>query len=306
MTTLIAGGRGLIGAELARELGRRSPGSRVVILDRAPAPGCFACDLRNFADVRRAISALAPSVVFHAAGLTRAASPEELWEAHVTTTVNILEAVLRLKRPGKVRIVVTGSSAEYGDAAGGRAAREDGPARPLSPYAASKLCQTLASLSYRHRGLDVRVARLFNLVGPGVPERQAPGAFASQIARIERGLQRPQIRVGNLAARRDLLDVRDAARALAALAERGRPGQIYNVCSGNSVSIGEILRRLIALSRLPISVRADPSRRRRADIPQSLGDSRKTAAETDFKAKIPLGKSLRDMLAWHRAMPATP
>lgn len=300
MNLAITGSRGFLGVHLAQELTARYPHARISLIHRTKAPGFVACDLLDEEVLRRTLARLKPSVVFHLAGTTRDGGWEGLWDAHVRTTVNLMEAILRLPRPQRVKIVIAASSAEYGQGADTRPVAETSPTRPVTVYGSAKLSQTLAALSYQHRGLDVVVARIFNAVGPGIPVRLALGTFADQIVQIERGLKPPVLKVGNLKSRRDFVDARDAARALAELARKGKSGEIYNVCSGRSVSVGELLRGLIRLSGLKVSVK-QRERHRGSDLPRITGSRRKIAAATGWRPKIPLERSLGDTLSWYRS-----
>ena len=107
--------------------------------------------------------------------------------------------------------------------------------------------------------------------------------------------------VGNLDAERDLTDVRDTVRAYALLAVHGRPGQVYNVCAGQAVSIRSVLDRLLARAAVPIAIRTDPARYRPNDQPVVLGDSQRIREETGWHPRIGLEQSLDDLLAdWRR------
>lgn len=286
---LITGGSGFFGRALAAELARR--GIRFKSLSRADG------NLEDPGQARRLVLKGRPAVIFHLAGLTGSSDPSRLWAAHVGATLNVLEAALDL--PVKPRIVIAGSAAEYGAPAVRAPVKEDEEARPLSPYGASKLSQTLAALSFVHRGLEVAVARVFNASGPGAPSHLVPGAFASQIAAAERGAAGSEIRVGNLEPRRDFVDVRDIASALVALGGRRVPSGIYNVCSGAPVAIGEVLDQLLALASVPLKAR--PAAGRRRGGPSSIAGSRaKLARAAGWTPRIGLRRSLRDTLAWHR------
>lgn len=299
MTVLVTGSQGFLGTHLLNELKTRRPGLRVAALSRTPAPGAIVCDLLDEGAVRRVLSALKPRAIFHLAGSTAPLGPEALWQANVTATINLLEAVRRLPAPQRVPVILCGSAGEYG-APGSRPVPETAPARPVTVYGSVKLSQTLAALSYRHQGLDVRVARVFNAIGPGIPVHLALGAFLEQLRRIEGGLQPPVLRVGRLSSRRDFLDARDLARALVDIQQRGEPGQVYNACSGRAVPVGDLLLRLIELSGLKVELRVDPSRLKQADIPLIVGDRRKLAARTGWRPRISLDRSLQDCLAWQR------
>lgn len=254
-------------------------------------------ELADASDARALVRDARPSLVFHLAGRTRPGTWEDYWRNHVTATVNLLEALAAASRP--VKVVLVGSAAEFG-AAAGRVAAEDAPCEPLSLYGSSKLSQTLAALSFDRAPLSIVVARIFNVLGPGTPDNLAPGAFARQIAAIEAGRQAPELLVGDLSPKRDYLDGRDAAAALLALAASGRGGQAYNVGAGRATSMRAVLDGLLAASTTKVSVRVDPARLRPSEVQELAADVRKIARETGWRPRVPLARSLADTLDWWR------
>lgn len=291
---LVTGSGGFLAAALLERLG---PRARVFRLGYAPG-GPRAFDLRDAAQARAAVAAAHPRFVYHLAGDARAPGWEGLWRVHVTATVNLLEALAARGKP--VRVVVASSSSEYGAAGGARYVREDAATEPVSPYGASKLAQTLAALSFSRGPLEVVAARIFNVMGPGTPESLAPGAFARQVARAALGLQPPEILVGDLAARRDYIDVRDAAAALVVLMHRGRAGAVYNVGSGRSTPMSAVLNGMIAASGAPARARPDPARAERSPVRDLRADTRRIAA-LGWRPRVPLARSLADTVAWWKA-----
>ena len=154
----------------------------------------------------------------------------------------------------------------------------------------------------RARGLHVVVARAFNHTGPGQEPTFVCSDFARQIARIETSRERAVLRVGDLTARRDFLDVRDVVRAYVLLLEKGDAGEVYNVCSGKAWSIGEILEILRGYAGRPIAVEADPARGRSEDVPTLVGSFAKLEAATGWRPGIPLERTLKDLLDSWRAV----
>ena len=140
-------------------------------------------------------------------------------------------------------MLVVGSADEYGRVSPAELpVTEQGELRPGSPYALSKVTQDLMGGMFAHsRGLHVVRVRPFNHLGPRQRTGFVAPDFAQQIALIEAGRQAPTMRVGNLAARRDFSDVRDVVRAYWLALEHGQPGEVYNICSGASVAIQELL-----------------------------------------------------------------
>lgn len=242
---LITGAGGFLGRHLSAYLRARG-GARLALTDlRRPAAvageAAYACDLSDRVAVRRLLRRVSPGVIYHLAGVF---SPdrEECLRANFLAARNLFESALEL-RPA-CRVLALGSAAEYG-----RVIRnpvgEDTPLRPFTPYGFSKMLQTrLAEYYARACGLDVVVARPFNLYGEGISERLFPGRVARQAAEFRAGCL-ARIEVGWLGAVRDYLHVDEAVARLAALAERGKTGEVYNVGSGRPVTMKAFMRGLL-------------------------------------------------------------
>jgi GDP-4-dehydro-6-deoxy-D-mannose reductase len=241
-----------------------------------------------------------PDMVVH---LAAQPSVAESWKDPVGTIItntlaqlHVLEAVAQ--HAPLARVLVVGSAEEYGRATEeGDVASEDAPLRPTSPYATSKVVQDYLGLQYYlGRGVDVVRARPFNLFGPGQSDRFAIASFARQIAQAEAGQRPPTIEVGNLAARRDYTDVRDAVRAYLALLERGRSGEVYNVGGGGVRAVGEVLSQLIQLARCSVTVRIDERRYRPNDAFAPSPDTGRIRDEIGWRPRIPFEQTVRDIL----------
>jgi GDP-4-dehydro-6-deoxy-D-mannose reductase len=245
-----------------------------------------------------------PDVIFHlAAQPLVSASRRDPWgtlETNVRMQLNVLEGVARV-RPA-CQVLVVGSSEEYGLVSPeDLPIDEDTPLRPLSAYALSKVTQDLMGLQYAlTHNLHVIRVRPFNHIGP----RQRPGFvapdLASQIAAAELGQQPPVLQVGNLEARRDFSDVRDVVRAYVMLLTHGEPGNVYNVGSGESHSIQELLDGLLAMSRVSIEVVQDPQRMRPSDVPDVVCDASRIREHTGWQPEISFEQSLEDILDYWR------
>jgi GDP-4-dehydro-6-deoxy-D-mannose reductase len=218
----------------------------------------------------------------------------------VLGTQTVLNIIRHLPRPPVV--VIAGSASEYGLIEDMDGADELAPLRPLSDYGVSKAAQSLLGQAYALRGeVPVVIGRVFNITGPGEPTSMLCGALAAQIAACEAEAQAPILRVGNLSPVRDYLDVRDAARALWLLTLHGKPGAVYNICSGQPQRVEDVVRQLVALSWKKISIVADPDRQRPSDVPQCVGDPGRLKRETGWSAETPLADSLQATLEWWRA-----
>lgn len=154
----------------------------------------------------------------------------------------------------------------------------------------------MAAKYYATHGLCVSVARVFNLVGRGMPPYLAVGAFASQLRLLLQGPLPRRLLVGNLDTKRDYLDVRDACQALIALSASAKPGQVYQVCSGRSVSIRELLTLMIAYTGVDVQVVTDQARVRGDDLPNIYGSHAKLSALTGWQPEISLYDSVKHLV----------
>ena len=305
MKALITGSEGFVGRYLRQEL--ESCGHTVVRADRVEGPGVRRVDLLDAPATEALLEQERPDWIFHLAGQADIGlswrKPRLTFELNILAALHVLEALRKADRRG-VRVVIVGSSDQYGAlGADGQRVTEETPLRPSSPYAISKRAQEeLAALYAGAYGLSVSMTRSFNHGGAGQRAGFMIPDFASGIVRIERGLQR-DLSVGNLAARRDFTHVRDIVRAYRLIAEKGAPGEVYNVGSGVTWSAGEILDRLIALAKVPVPVRQDPARMRPSDSPVICCDHAKLTRDTGWEPELPLDRILTDTLEWFRSRP---
>jgi len=202
----------------------------------------------------------------------------------------------------QARILFVSSSDVYGVLAPTeKALREEDSSHVVNPYAFTKVSGEILSKFYAEiENLCIIIARSFPHTGPGQSPYFVCSDWASQIARIEKGLAEPVIKVGNLSGKRDFTDVRDVVKAYALLMEKGRRGEVYNVCSGKAVALREILDLLLSFSSQKIEVHVDSSKLRKADIPLLLGNNQKIKGETSWEPEIPLKQSLHDLLEYWR------
>lgn len=296
----ITGIHGFCGRHLGAHLVQR--GHAVSGIDLSPGAlgpeiEVHAGDIRDPALVREIILTIQPTHIFHMAGLISSdAGLDMLYDVNVLGAEHMLKAVYQADLDPV--IVIPGSSAVYGLVEpDDLPIRESQPFRPLNLYAVSKIAQEMLAYAYHARhGLKVIRTRAFNLVGPGQPPSLACSAFAQQIAETEMGNAEPVLRVGNLTPQRDFVDVRDVVRAYWLVAQRGRPGEVYNVCSGLGVSIQSCLDGLLRLTRASIKVEQDSTLLRPADIPVSVGDGSLLRKQAGWCPTIPLEQSLADLL----------
>jgi GDP-4-dehydro-6-deoxy-D-mannose reductase len=288
---LITGAGGFAGTHLTARLA--SHGDEVVPLNE---------DVRDLDALREAISAARPSAIAHLAGLASVAetwgAERTVWDVNATGTLNLLLAA-RDAAP-KARVLIVSSAEIYGVVPEERQPiGEDEPIVPRSPYGLSKAA---AEVVAEYSPLDVTVARPFNHIGPGQDTRFAIPSFCAQIAEIERGSRPPRIEVGNLTARRDFSDVRDVVEAYRLLLEPGGPAGPFNIASGATHVIGDVLDRLLALASVPIAVIVDESRLRPSDVPMLCGDATRVRDALGWAPSRELDATLADTLAYFRAL----
>ena len=278
---LVTGAQGFVGEHLLARLDGRGVPTEADVTDTGA--------------VAEVVAETQPDAVIHLAAASSVGASwddaAEAWRVNTLGTVNVLEAV-RAKSDARVLVVSTGDV--YGQA-DEIPTPETAPFQPVSPYAASKAAAELASEQARRAGVDVVVARAFQHEGPGRDERFAVGSWAAQIARAEES-GGGVVEVGDLTARRDISDVRDVCRAYSALLDRTVPTDTYNVASGRSVEMREVLDILIGLAKCQIEVREDPARTRAADIPELCGDATRLRSVTGWAPTIPLEPTLADAL----------
>jgi GDP-4-dehydro-6-deoxy-D-mannose reductase len=144
--------------------------------------------------------------------------------------------------------------------------------------------------------LHVIRARPFNHIGPGQDKRFVAADFASQVAAIEAGLNEPVMRVGNLEPKRDFTDVRDVVRAYHLLLDKGQPGEVYNIGTGQPRSIQQLLDILLNLTDAPIEVQVDPARVRPMAVPVVACDASKLRRETGWQPEYSFEDTLATIL----------
>lgn len=298
MNVAVTGARGFVGPHLVSHL--EESGDEVESLDRQ---GTRAVDVTDPDAVRARLREARPEVVYHLAALSHVG---ESWKSPATSlrvnaegTLNVLRACTDLS---VARVVVVLSSEEYGRVTpADLPLTEDSPLRPVTPYGAAKAAADMLALqAFLGDGLSTIRVRPFGHTGPGQTDRFVVPALAQRIARAERD-EVDEIPVGSLDAVRDLTDVRDVVRAYRLLAERGEPGEVYNVCSGTGVSVQEVADRLLAAAHRPIRLVTDPDLVRPVEVPRLVGSNDRLRAATGWTPEIPLGKTLADVLDAARA-----
>jgi GDP-4-dehydro-6-deoxy-D-mannose reductase len=313
-TVLLTGGTGFVGSHLSAALARRFPRAKLVLLCR---PGekparidakFLTTELTDEASVNAAVQQVRPDLVAHLAAQSSVGDAiggaEQTWRVNFCGTMWLASAVAR--HCPKATFLFISSAEVYGASFRAGPAREDTPLMPLNAYARSKAAAETMLADVLPQSARLIIARSFNHTGAGQDERFVLPAFAAQIARIERGEQEPRLRVGNLAAERDFMDVEDVIDAYIRLVETpGLPRATFNVASGRSHAISNLLDRLRALSRGKFEISVDPDRLRPSEIPCAIGDASKLRDATGWTARRSTDEMLTRLLNHWRERLAT-
>ena len=264
----------------------------------------FKMDLLDKNEVNKIIAEINPDYIFHLAGQSSVAlswkKPDLTINVNVIGTINLLEAVKLYSN--KSRVLIIGSSDQYGIVNPEQCPiSENTPMNPQSPYATSKKTQEEIAIQYfKAFKIDTIIVRAFNHIGPKQNKGFVIADFASQIAEIEKEKKAAIIKVGNLDAKRDFTDVRDVVRAYYLVMTNGKPGEIYNVGSGITYKIKEILDKLLSLAKVSIYIEKDNDKMRPSDVPLIQCDNSKISTECGWTLQYPIDQTLIDTLNYWR------
>jgi GDP-4-dehydro-6-deoxy-D-mannose reductase len=310
---LVTGAAGFAGQWLCRELlhsGWDVWGTR---LDDALPPGALDSesgdavrwwegDLRAATAAHDAIEAATPDAIFHLAGIAHVpsanADPAGTLEVNVIVASRLLAHVRARRAAGTLDpvVVMVGSGEQYGrHETAEMPLGETTAQRPMGVYAASKAAQEVLALE-AHRTGSVRViaVRPFNHTGPG----QSPNFVVPALVRRAvalRGTSKSLV-MGNTETIRDFSHVEDVVRGYVALAERGTPGEAYNIASGVGTEMAALARRILALAGVDAKLQSDPALVRPADVPALVGSAAKLRAATGWAPRHSLDSILEELI----------
>ena len=301
----VTGSTGFVGSHFRKhvaQLGR----TEIEVVSLARTDGS-SVDIRDAGLVANAVARSRPDVVLHLAAIASPSSakaePVAAWNVNVIGALNIAQAI-RSEAPN-ARLLYVGSSEAYGSSfiTEPEPLLENAALVPRSAYGSTKAAADLMIGQMAMDGLKAVRFRPFNHTGPGQTADYVVPAFARQVARIEQGKQSAIVRVGNLEAERDFLDVRDvvAAYALAALPETELPvGAVMNLSTGTPVRIQSILTMLLSLANRPIGIEVDPARLRTNDVARASGSAQCANELLGWVPKISLDNTILDVLNYWR------
>ena len=263
-------------------------------------------DLLDQSSLIKALEISNPDQIYHLGALSWVTPswdmPAVYMQTNAVGTVNLLEA-MRITNH-KARFLISCTPEEYGDVPKDLIPiNEDTRIAPINPYAASKVAQdVICQVYHASYGFDIIRTRAFNHEGPRRDKLGAIASFAYQIAKIEKGLQEPIVKVGNLNATRNFTDVRDTSRAYYLAMEKGISGELYLIGTQQIFTVEELLLKLIKLStpKEKIKYEVEKSRVRPTELLTFIGDFKKFTTLTGWKAEIPIDKTLQDVLDYWR------
>ena len=315
MKVLITGITGNVGSHLADYILENQSNAKVYGLLRWRSPldnvenikdeiNLVLADLNDLNSMINALESIKPDIVFHLAAQSFVqfsfAAPAETLNTNVIGTSNLLEAIRLTKIKPKIHIC--SSSEVYGQVKKNEVPiTESNPFRPASPYAVSKVAEDMLGYQY-YLSYDMHIVRtrMFTHTGPRRGDVFAESWFAKQIAMVEKKIIMNPIKVGNLDSIRTIMDVRDAVRAYWMMMEKSPPGEVYNIGGDTTVTVKEILNKLIEYSDKDIEYKTDPSLLRPSDVTLQIPNTDKFKKLTGWEPQIKYEDTLLDLLNYQR------
>lgn len=297
---LIFGASGFAGSHLVNELLKHDYEvygcSHYSTLSDSRLSGAIVCDIMDEDRVRATVSKVSPDCIFNMAGSSSVgvswSVPQSTVSINVIGTLNILEAVRALD--SEIKVLCIGSSEEYA-AKGGPLSEED-PLDASNPYGISKLMLDKYCALYReHFGMKVYHVRAFNHTGVGQADTFVIPSWCKQAARISGSGAPGTMRVGNLSVSRDFSDVRDIVRAYRLVLEQGDCNKIYNIGSGRSMPLKDILEFITSLSTQPISIEVNEKLIRPTEIGSICCDHSRLTQDTGWEPQYRIEDTIHEI-----------
>jgi len=314
MRILITGANGFVGRHLIAALAALPDAPQIVAgtygeeASRLLDARAVSLDVTDAERTLAVIQAEQPTHVMHLAGISVISQANrdlrKTWEVNTQGTLNVALAI-KAGAPA-CRLIFCSSAQVYGGSfRSGTPLAEDAPLDPENLYAATKAAADILIGQMAKAGLRAIRLRPFNHTGPGQPPQLAVASFASQIAAIERGEQKPVMKVGNLSMRREFLDVRDVVDAYVRTIQRFDTlpnGAVFNIASGEAIALDAILKMLLAMSSTKIKVVPDPELMRPNDTPVMVGNAEAARRALEWTPGHKVADTLKSVLDYYRQL----
>ncbi len=265
-------------------------------------------DLLSPVDVERIISNFSPDFILHLASYSSVAfswqDPIASFNNNLNIFLNILEAIRKVNLDA--RILSVGSSEEYGNVREEHLPlQENSPLNPTSPYAVARVSQELLSKVYVNGyGLNIVITRSFNHTGPTQKDIFAIPSFAKQLIKMKKNnCVNGNLITGDISIIRDFSDVRDVVVAYHLLLHSGKSGEVYNVCSGEGISLREVILIMADILNMKIAITIDEKLIRPNENKKIIGCNEKIKQALGWQPQYSLRQSLCDVLNyWNTAL----
>ena len=308
---LITGGGGFVGLHFVEYLQQNEPTADICVSDVMEKLPCgfpqvnyIQLDLKEFAGTVHVLNNISPNYILHLASISSVAEswhkPQYCFYNNTNIFLNLMEAV---RETGiEPRILSVGSSEEYGNySIEEMPLRESHGLHPCNPYAIARVSQELLSQLYSHSyGLDIVMTRSFNHIGPRQRDIFVISSFVKQLCMAAMRSRKAIMEVGNIDIVRDFLDVRDVAYAYYLLLQKGANGEIYNVCSGNGVRLGDVIEKIASMLSVSVELKISQARLRPSDNMVIIGNNEKIKNELAWRPSYTLEQSLKDMICYYQ------
>ena len=258
-------------------------------------------DLMDSTALKAVLEEYKPDYVLHLAAFSSVAyswkHPADSFKNNSNIFLNLIEAVYEVNP--QCRILSVGSSEEYGNVShSDLPLREIQPINPISPYAVARVSQELMSKVYvKAFDMQIILTRSFNHIGPRQDDRFVIPSFIKRILEVRKaGRNSGEIETGDTSIVRDFVDVRDVVEAYYLLLEKGTPGEIYNICSGNAIKLSEIINLIASEVGVEITAKVNPEFVRPNDNKEIVGSAFKIETELGWKPKLAIKDTLHEMI----------